>query len=162
MANKVYRAIETAITFKDSGGDAVITLANLGFGDGRLSAQYDRGAGSKPARYKWKGVFQFESAPAVGERVEIYLAESDGTSADGAVGTSDAALTAGQKSNLKMIGIVLAQTTDTATNFIASGLCTIWERYISVGVWNASAGANLENTANANFVTLTPMPEEIQ
>jgi len=162
MPNKIYRAVETALTFKESGGDAVITLLNLAFGVGRISAQYDRGAGSKPALYKWKGVFQFETAPIVGERVEIYIAESDGTYIDGNVGAADAALVAAAKPNLKLIGIVTVQTTDVATNFIASGLCTIYERYFSVGVWNASAGDNLENTANVNLVTLTPMPDEVQ
>jgi hypothetical protein len=158
----IYRAIQTPIVFKESGGDAVITLLNLAFGVGRISAQYDRGAGSKPVTYKWKAVMQFETAAIVGERVELYVAESNGTSIDGGVGAADAALAAAAKPNLKMIGIVTVQTTDTATSFIASGLCTIWERYFSLGVWNASAGDNLENTANASFVSFTPMPDEIQ
>jgi len=162
MTQKIYRAIETAITFKDSGGDAAITLQNLGFGAGRISARYDRGAGSKPMRYKWKAVVQFETAPAVGETVDLYKAESDGTYADGNVGSSDAALTSGQKKNLTLIGQVVAQTADAATNFIASGICMIWERYFSLGVWNASAGDNLKNTANVSVVTFTPMPDELQ
>ena len=162
MANKVYRAVETALTFKDSGGDAVITLQNLGKGAGRISAVYDRGAGSKPRLYKWRAVVQFETAPVVGEQVEIMLSESDGTLADGVVGAADAALTSGQKLNLQTIGIVRAQTTDTATNFIASGMCLINDRYFSVGVWNGSAGDNLEDTANVSQVVFTPMPDEIQ
>jgi len=63
MANKIYGAIETAVTFKESGGDAVITLKNLGYGAGRLSARYDRGAGSKPRLYKCRAVMQWETAP---------------------------------------------------------------------------------------------------
>lgn len=162
MANKVYAATETALVFKDSGGDAVITLQNLAAGVGRLSARYDRGTGSKPRRYKWRAVIQWETAPVVGEYAEIYLAESDGTTADANVGTADAALTAGQKLNLPLIGLVAAQTTDTATSFVRSGYCWISERYFSVGVWNASAADNMENTANASTVTFTPVPDEIQ
>lgn len=162
MANKVYVAPGTAITFCDSGGDAVITLQNLAAGVGRLSARYDRGTGSLPARYHVRGVFQFETAPVVGEVVEVWIAESDGTYADGGVGTADAALTAGQRLNLKFAAITKAQTTDTATNFIASGVVEIYSRYVSIGVWNASAADALENTANACRVILTPIPDEIQ
>ncbi len=162
MANLIYTASQTAITFKESGGDAVITLINLGFGAGRVSAQYDRGAGSKPMRYSWKAVMQFETAPAVGELVEIYLAQSDGTNVDGNVGTADAALTTDKRRNLDLIGVVVADSTSTATSNIASGICYIWQRYFSVGVWNASAADNLENTANANYITFTPIPDEVQ
>lgn len=162
MTQKIYGAIETAIAFKDSGGDAVITLQNLAFGAGRLSARVDRGAGSKPRLYKWRAVMQWETAPVVGEYAEIYLAESDGTTADANVGTADAALTSGQVLNLPALGIVKAQTTDTATSFVRSGYCLISERYFSVGVWNYSAADNLENTANACSITLTPVPDEIQ
>lgn len=160
--NLVYRDIGTAVTFCESGGDVAITLLNLAAGAGRLSARYDRGAGDKPVLHMWQGKFQFESAPVVGETVEIYLFESDGTLADGGVGTSDAALTAGQKLNGKLLGVVLAQTTDTATDFIASGVCEIWQRYYSVGVWNASAADPLENTANVNKVIITPLAFDVQ
>lgn len=162
MANLIYTASQTAITFKESGGDAVITLINLGFGAGRISAQYDRGAGSKPMRYSWKAKLQFETAAAVGELVEIYLAQSDGTYVDGVLGTSDAALTTDKRRNLDMIGVVVVDTTSTATDIVASGICYIWQRYFSVGVWNASAGDNLENTANANVIIFTPIPDEVQ
>ncbi len=162
MANLIYTASQTAITFKESGGDAVITLLNLGYGAGRISAQYDRGAGSKPMRYSWKAKLQFETAPAVGELVEIYLAQSDGTYVDGVLGTSDAALTTDKRRNLDLIGVVVVDTTSTATDIVASGVCYIWQRYFSVGVWNASAGDNLENTANANVIIFTAIPDEVQ
>jgi hypothetical protein len=162
MANKVYVNRETAVTFCDSGGTVVLTLQNLAYGAGRISAQWDRGDGAKPAKYFVRGVFQFETAPVVGEIVEVVIAESDGTYADGGVGTSDAALTAGQKLNLGFACAVKAQTTDTATSFIGHGIVEIHERYVQVGVWNHSAGDNLENTANASRVILTPLPDEIQ
>ena len=162
MANKIYRAIETAITFQDSAGDVAITLQNLGFGAGRLSARYDQGAGSKSRLWNWRAVVQFETAAAVEERVEIWLFESDGTYADGAVGTADAALTSDQRKNGKLLGVVVVDTTGTATNIIASGVCVISTRYFSIGVWNASAADNLENTANACKIIMTPVPDEIQ
>lgn len=160
--NKIYRTQETSITFRDSGGDAVITLQNLAAGAGRISARYDRGAGSKARLHTWRAVIQFETAPVVGELVEIYLAESDGTYMTGTLGTSDAALSSDKRRNLTLIGMVVADTTSTATDIIANGMCLINERYVSVGVWNGSAGDNLENTANACRIILTPVPDDIQ
>jgi hypothetical protein len=162
MPNKLYRAIETTLSFRDSGGSAVLTLQNLGFGAGRVSARYDRGAGSLPQHYHWRAVMQFETAPALNEQVEIYLFESDGTYMDGTLGTSDAALTSAKRVNGKLIGVVIVDTTSVTTDIVASGTCMISERYISVGVWNASAGDNLENTSNASRVNLTPIPPELQ
>lgn len=162
MTNKIYYAPESAITFKDSGGTAVLTLQNLGYGAGRISAQYDRGTGSKPMRYSWKGAVQFETAPAIGELVELYLAQSNGTYVDGTVGTSDAALTTDKRRNLDLIGVIVVDTTSTGVDVVASGICYIWQRYVSVGVWNGSAGDNLKNTANVNIIELTPIPDEVQ
>lgn len=162
MVSKIYRAVETTLSFRDSGGDAVITLINLGFGAGRVSARYDRGAGSLARMYQWRGVFQFETAPALNEAIEIYLFESDGTYMDGTLGMSDAALGTDKRKNGKLIGVVTVDTTSAGTDIIASGLCLINERYFSVGVWNGSAGDNLKNTSNASRVNLTPMPDEAQ
>jgi hypothetical protein len=61
------------------------------------------------------------------------------------------------------IGAVIADTTSTATNIVARFKdVPITSRYYSIGVWNASAADNLENTANASRVIVTPMPPEIQ
>ena len=163
MPNKVYRAVETAITFRDSGGDVVITLQNLAFGAGRVSARYDRGAGSLAQLHEVRAVVQFETAPALGESVEIYLFQSDGTYMDGTLGTSDAALTTDKRKNGQFIGSVIVDTTSVATDIIASFQnVPISARYYSIGVWNASAGDNLENTANASRIIVTPMPPELQ
>lgn len=163
MTNKIYRALETPIVFRDSGGDVVITLQNLAFGAGRVSARYDRGAGSLSLLHEVIGVFQFETAPALGEQVEIFIFQSDGTYMDGTLGTSDAALTTDKRRNGMFVGSVVADTTATATDIIARFQnVPISSRYYSIGIWNASAGDNLENTANASRIIVTPMPDEIQ
>jgi len=162
MTNLVYRSIGTPITFCESGGDAAITLLNLAAGAGRYSDRYDWGASDKSVYHLWQAKMQFESAPVAGEQVEIWLFESDGTLADAGIGTADAAMTAAMKYNAKLLGAVIAQTTGTATDFIASGVCEIWQRYTSVGVWNASAADNLRNSANVNKVILTPLAYNIQ
>lgn len=162
MPNLVYQAIQTPKTFKDSGGDVTITLINLGFGAGRLSARVDRGAGSLPQMHELRAAIQWETAPIVDETADFFLFASDGTDADGAVGTADAALTAAQKKNGIFIGSVKAQTTSTATDSTASFRFAITTRYYSIGVWNSSQADNLENTSNANRFSVTPIPPEIQ
>lgn len=163
MPNKIYRATETPITFRDSSGDVVLTLQNLGFGAGRVSARYDRGAGSLAELHEVIGVFQFETAPALGEAIEIYLFQSDGTYMDGTLGTSDAALSSDKRRNGILVGAVIADTTSASTDIIARFQnVPISSRYYSIGVWNASAGDNLRNTANTSRVIVTPMPLEIQ
>ena len=163
MPSKVYRATETPIVFRDSGGDVVITLNNLGFGAGRVSARYDRGAGSQAEPHEVIGVFQFATAPALGEAIELYLFQSDGTYMDGTLGTADDVLTADKRRNGILIGAVIVDTTSTATNIIARFQnVSITSRYYSIGVWNASAGDNLNNSANTSRVIVTPMPPEAQ
>jgi hypothetical protein len=82
---------------------------------------------------------------------------------DGTLGTSDAALTADKRRNGILIGAVIVDTTSTATDIVARFQnVPITSRYYSIGVWNASAGDNLENTANASRVIVTPMPPEAE
>jgi len=161
MPNKIYRAIETPITFKDSGGSAVITLQNLGTGIARVSARYDRGAGDLPRRYQWRAVFQWTTTPTVNQYADIYLAESDGTYADGTVGTADANIAVGQLYNLFKLGYNRVATSSAATNMIVSGNCRINDRYFSVIVYNLSS-VNFQNTANVSWVSFTPVPDELQ
>lgn len=163
MPRKIYRAIQTALTFRDSGGSYVLTLQNLGTTSGRLSAQVDRGSGSKPTRYKWKSVIQWALNPATIDRVEIFLGESDGVLApDANSGTADVAISEGDTTNLRRIGLVRAQAAVGSVNNISSGVVTILDRYFQVGVFNRSATIGLQNTANTSLVIFTPMPDEVQ
>ncbi len=159
--NKIYRSLGTPVRFKDTDATYTLILNNLAAGAGRISDRWDRGDAHLPMWYRWKAVVQFETAPVVGEYVEIVKSESDGTNADGNVGTADAALTAGQKSNCKTLGIVKVQTTDVDASFVASGMTLIAERYVSFGVWNATAD-NLAAHNDVSFVELTPVVEEIE
>lgn len=161
MANAIYTGFGTPITLGDSGQTAVLTLQNLATLAGRISARVDRGAGSLPTWYLCRVTVQFDTAPVLGEQVEVYLASSDGTNPDGEVGTADAALTTDKRRNLQIVGFLYVDTTSATVNITASFPVLIFTRYFSVGVWNATADA-LENTANASKITLTPFYDEIQ
>jgi len=159
MANKIYAAPETAVTFKDSGGSAVITLQNLATTAGRISARYDRGAGSLPRRYYWKFVFQTASAPAVGQGSFMWIVESDGTYADDNYGTADAAVTVFPRRRLLDWNWVTSASS--GYNFIRSGITRIAQRYFSIIVQNGTS-VSFTNTANVSYVTFIPVPEEVQ
>lgn len=162
MANKVYTATETAISFKSSGGDVTFTPQNVASAAGRISARWDRGAGSKAGRYKWRAKTKAGAALAVGAQLEIFLATSDGTIVDGNQGTSDAVFSAGDKRrNLQPVGVIEADSTTNGEVQHASGIVWIFDRYISVVWWNA-LGQTLTNTAGDHEFILTPIPDEIQ
>ena len=163
MPSKVYRATETPIVFAHSTGDVVLQLNGLGFGAGVVSARHNRGAGSQAELHEVIGVFQFATAPALGEAIELYLFQSDGTYMDGTLGTSATSLTADKKRNGILIGAVIADTTSTATDIVARFQnVSITSQYYSIGVWNASLADNLNSTANTSRVIVTPMPPEAQ
>lgn len=164
MASKNYRAIETPVVFCDSGGDVAIALNDLAFGAGRVSARRDRGAGSLPRLHEIKAITQAKSGGfALKEVIEIWLFQSDGTYADGTVGTADAALTSDKRSNGMFIGCIVADTTSAATDIVATFQdVPISSRYYSIGWWNASAARNLNNSANVSRTIVTAMPDESQ
>lgn len=163
MANKVYEAPETAVVYKDSDATYTITLNNLAHAAGRIGDQWDRGTGSKPARYRVRCCFAFEATHTivVGETVAVYLATSDGTNIDGTVGAVDAALTAAQCNNLQLIGLVVVDVVSKDAKITATFDCWIHERYVSPGVFNNTTD-HFQADNDASTITFTPYPDEIQ
>lgn len=162
-ASKVYMNPGAPITFKGSGGDAVITLAALAAGAGRVSAQYDRGAGAKAKLHEVLAIVQWAATAVVGDVAEVYIFESDGTYQSGSVGTADAALAADKRRNGMFAGAVVCDTTSGATNVIARFRdVPLTNRYFSVAYWNASATKTFQNTSNVSMIIVTPNPDEIQ
>jgi len=164
MANEILVKPGTAVTWKDSGGTKVITLQNLAFAAGRVGAAYDKGAGAQEAWFHVHFVIQFETAPIAGEVIELYMVSHDGVNIPGGVGASDAAVTvANKRLNLGVAPIVVVAEAATADlNYESAGIVYLPMRYISPVVWNASAGDNLQNTANINVITMTPLVDEVQ
>ena len=163
MANKIYTAIETALLFADSAQTpaATLTLSALASGAGRISARYDRGAGSHAAWYEWRLNWSLSGTNVVGATVEVYAATSDGTYMDGVLGTSDAALVTGKRNNLKLAGLGVVDQVTTNVVMTASGYIWIAQRYISLGIWNATTLA-FQTSTSLHQLYLTPIPDEIQ
>lgn len=163
MANEIYTVRGTSNTWTDSTGDSTMTLSGLAADAGRVGAQWDRGAGALPALFEWRIVIGgFATAPVVGEIVKLYFALSDGTNIDGIVGTTDTALASTNiLPNLIYAGAVVVRSTTTTDDIVASGHVYLPSRYISPVLHNAAAD-NLEATANAHKVILTPIYEQGQ
>jgi len=162
MANKIYGAPETAITFKSSGGTVLFTPTSVANAAGRISTQWDRGAGSQPMRYVWRATTKAAAALAVGNQLQIFFATSDGTNVDGNQGTTDAAFAATDKrNNLWYVGAIVADSTTNGEVQTASGTIEIFTRYVSVVWWNA-LGQALSGTAGDHLFTLTAVSDEIQ
>jgi hypothetical protein len=163
MANKVYIAPETTVVFKASGGDVTITCTSLANNAGRVSAQWDRGSGSKPQQYRWECEFKCVATPTVGQTVSLYwaTAQADATVVDGNVGQVDAALSAlDKRRNLQFIDVVEVDVASTAIQK-KSGTCFIDSRYNSLVPINET-GAAFSATAGDFVFKLTPIPPEIQ
>lgn len=162
-ANKVYVNPESSILFADSAQveQATWTLSALAAGAGRISAQYDRGAGAHAAWYEWRCRLRLTGTNVVGAVVEFYVATSDGTYVDGNVGTADAALASDKRNNLRPLGVLLVDQTTTNTEMVASGRIRLDARYLSLGIWNGTSLPLQTDTANHGCL-LTPMPEEVQ
>ena len=161
MPSKILIARETPTTWKDSGGDLVMTLNNLAAGAVRIGAQLNLGAGSTPREFTWRLTTPFETAPVVGETVLVYLATSDGTNEDGQLGTADAAGDVNSIRNMIQIGAFKVTSTDAAHDMTKSGICVITTQYVSPAIYNKTAD-NFKATANAATFTLTPNPPESQ
>jgi hypothetical protein len=146
----------TAITFTESGGSAVFTPKNIATGAGRVSAQFDRGAGALATVLKWEATFKAGSAVTIGlpVRVYAYCSESASSAADLAAdgGVSVETLL----SNFTVLGEIIANANSVGP-FYATGKAWLEGRYCVVGLWNAS-GQTLTNVNGDNKITLTPIP----
>ena len=162
MANKVYIARETPIVWSDTAGDLVMTLNELATTVARIGARKDFGAGSTAEWYEWRLTVQFDTAPVVGETVDIYLSTSDGTEEDGQEGAADADVgDNGSLKNMQLIGSLIVTTTTVDHDMTTSGICRIATRYVSPVIHNNTADS-LQATNDTGEFTLTPIPPEVQ
>lgn len=164
MANKLYVVLESpVILFADAAQtpDATLTLSALASGAGRVSARYDRGATAHAAWYEWRLRCQLTGTNIVGAAVEVYAFTSDGTNPDGEVGTADAAFATDKRNNAKPCGALFVDQVTTNVTMTASGLIWIPQRYISIGIWDATT-LPFRTDTSVHRLVLTPLALEIQ
>lgn len=158
MPNAIFQRTGTPVTFRATGGTVVLTANTLANGAGRISARHDLGVTPRPARYLWRLLVSGATAPAVGAAVRLYAATSDGTNADGAFGTVDAAVAAEDLFlNTTPVGAAVCDEALATKSHIASGIIELADRHVSLGVWNALGVA-----LDVCEITLTPLYDEVQ
>lgn len=159
----LYTLRETAILFADTAQaeDATLTLSALASGAGRRSARFDRGAGAIASLYEWRLNWSLTGTNVLLAAAEIWIFTSDGTTADGNIGTTDAALTSGERNAGKLAGLALVTQTTTNTVMSSSGYIWVPSRYITMGVWNATT-LPFQTSTTLHQLYLTPVPDQAQ
>lgn len=164
MASKIYVHSEAEKLFRGTGaGDVLWTPQNEATAKGRLSSQLDLGdpaSAARAYRYGWSITTKLGAAGAVGNYIRLYLVTSNGTIADGNMGTTDAELTSeAPLANTLLIGSLAVDAVNTILN--ASGVVELYRRYVQIAAWNAS-GQTLTNTVTDHLFYLWPIPFEGQ
>jgi len=157
----------TALTIKNSGGSAAITLASLANGSSRQAATLDLGA-NWAQRWRIDTDFELAATPTAGNAINLFASFSDTTGAGrGNTSGSDAAYS-GYSSNidastrqLELIGahVVTNQATSTVQKAFA-GIFFPKGRYLNLVVDNRS-GAAFHSADTNQVITLTPLEESI-
>jgi hypothetical protein len=161
MVAAIYQQIGTAVSFA-SAGDVAFSAASVGFGAGRKSAQWDRGASPQPAMYSWRAKLKLQATPVVGETIDFYMATSDGTIIDGTTTAADAAFTDEDAlPNMVYLGSVVVDMV-TTDSIQASGTFWMPSRYGVLVMWNSTAAETLSATAGDHDFIVTPIYDEVQ
>jgi hypothetical protein len=163
----------TAKVIRNTGGDAVISLASVANGNGtstggRQSATLDLGA-NWAKQWRLETNFELASTPTAGNAINLFASWNSSTGAGEAnTSGSDAAYT-GYSNNidaatkqLEFLGahICTSQVTSTQQRSFV-GTITPKGRYMNLVVDNRS-GAAFHSTNDNQFITLTPLEETIE
>ena len=165
MANEIYLVRGTPIVWTDSGGDEEMDLGGLAADATMGGSYYDRGASATNDEYEWELVIDgFDTAPVVGESVDLYVSGSnDTTNFDGQptslpTDTADTATgpTTDMLNNMHYVGSATVHSTTAADELIVRGTCRITSRYFFPVIHNATADALL-SSGDAHKLTMTPL-----
>jgi len=154
MANEAYINSGTSLLINGEAGAAyAFSVEGVATAAGRVSAQIDLGAAPRPAIYHWSCEVQFQATPTQYAGLELYVAtapDGDATQIDGDVGNADAALgDADMRYNLTYLGTVVSENAAASEKCVASGVITLYTRYVSIVAYNSS-GATV-NATDSNF-----------
>lgn len=166
MVNAIYYRRGTPLVFGQGSYDALMTLRAIANGAGRVSTQLDLGADPRTILYLWEAQFKCQAAVVVGSGVQINFAtaHSSASAIDDGLSATDAALSAvGQIQMSPYAGDVKsAGTASGAGPFKAGGKITLYSRYVSAVLWNASGQTTTDANNTDNWIKLIPVYPEIQ
>lgn len=155
MPSKALATFESAVTL-------TISLASLGNGAGRISDVIDNSTTRAPAGFLFVRVRTGGSAPTNNTPIKFYLIRrSDAATdlADGALGTSDAAVSA-EPTNAECVGSIVVGTGTNTTYEKSIPLYDLPKKF-SIVVWNA-IGQALNSTGGDHVLQFVPVTMEAQ
>lgn len=166
--NQVLQKFGTTVTWTDTGGDKLMDLGGLAAAGLVMGAYLDLGASPRPTLYHFElTVDGFDTAPVVGETVNLRFAQSnattnfDGNPTTDPTATVAGTITADQAKNIPIAGVARVYSTTAADELKISGIVLLTGRYVSPVVENSTADAFL-STADAHTLILTPISDDIQ
>ena len=165
--SKVYATLGAVTTFGGSGSGASIlwTPQNEAASKGRISAVWDRGAGSKPMRYTWRMQSRWIATATAADPMRLYLVTSNAAATpaatDGNLTFGDAELTSETPLAYSAMHFGTLVSGGVSQPECTSGILYIFERYVAVAMWNAGTKA-LTNTLADHLLTLTEDPDDVQ
>lgn len=153
----------TPLDFGDGVSGRALTMSALAAGSCQYSDRYDKGTDPTHHFYDARIEFRLTGTNVVDTFITVYAAMSDGTRADGGVGTTTAALSS---TNLLKAMVLLGQAivyqTSTNTQMIMNlGTFEVPTRYVSFVVCNNTALPFQTNTSNHRLY-ITPLIPEMQ
>lgn len=168
MTNKIYINPETTITWLNTGGDLDMDLGGLAADAVQMGAYSDRGAAARSQDYAFELLIDgFDTAPVVGESVDLYFAQSnattnfDGNPTTDPTAVAEGVMTVNQLRNTMFVGSAIVYSTTAADELKITGVVRLTSRFISPVVHNNTADVLL-GTADAHSLILTPIPQEVQ
>lgn len=170
MPSKSYQASETARTWSDAGttSDELLDLGSLAADGVVMGSFHDLGASPRSDVYEVELLIDgFDTAPVVGEVVELWLSQSNSTTGFDGQPTTDptttaqGTMTAEQAENCTFACAARVYSTTAADELQKRATVRITGRYVSPVVINRTADALL-GTSDAHLITITPIPQEGQ
>jgi hypothetical protein len=170
MASKSYQASETARTWSDTGttSDELADLGGLASDGVVMGSYHDLGASPRSDIYEVEfHVDGFDTAPVVGEVVELWFSQSNATTGfDGQVTTDptdtvEGTATIAQAENCTFACACRVYSTTAGDELQKRATVRLTGRYVAPIVINRTADALL-SSSDAHLITLTPIPQEGQ
>jgi len=168
--NQINIVYGTQRTWSDAGtsSDELLDLGGLAAAAVACGSFHDLGASPRPEWYEAELFIDgFDTAPVVGESVDLYFTQSDGTTGfDGApttdpTTTAEGTVTENQLKNLLFVVPAIVVSTTAGDDLRVRAVVRLTSRYAAPVIHNNTADALL-SSSDAHMITLTPIPPEIE
>ena len=170
MPSKSYQAVETARTWSDTGttSDELADLGSLASDGVVMGSYWDLGASPRADIYEVEMFIDgFDTAPVVGQIVELWIAQSNATTGFDGQPTTDptdtveGTMTIAQAENCTFACAARVYSTTAGDELQKRATVRLTGRYIAPVIINRTDDALL-GTSDAHLITITPIPQEGQ